>query len=548
MQDSAAILKKRILHEILGRGWSFTIPQIPLALVFLLFIPSMYHENLAFLLAILAIGVGTVMFMLPKFKFGARIKDPEACFLVSVALISVGWSVVLAAFFRQHGMMAPVSLLTAVIVCGVTAGAFIILTPHKTLFYTYFIPMALIPSLCSLGVLTNLQDFTLLILMGIYNIFLMFSAPPIRQRFQSSILSELRLAEERDKTEALMNAFPGIVSVLDENQTYRMMNRFGLEMLGRADVVGQPLGFITPEDEFVRAVREFFLKPELPRLTQEVRISTTNEDHWFLVSMSRMQHPAGWVVAVSVDIDELVNARQIAEDQKTKTSYAARLASLGEMAQGIAHEINNPLAVVMFSAEEIIQRSRRNELTSDFVENFSDKILVMTTRIAKIVKGLRYFSRDAEKDPFRSLPVAAILEQTIEFRAEKCKQYEIKLEVSAGSKELLVNCREVQIMQALNNLLINSFDAVVGEQDPWIRIEAREAEDFVQILVSDSGKEIEAEVAKKMFEPFYSTKEVGQGTGLGLSIALGLLQGNHGDVKYLGSKPTRFEISIPKAR
>jgi C4-dicarboxylate-specific signal transduction histidine kinase len=345
-----------------------------------------------------------------------------------------------------------------------------------------------------------------------------------------------------------MDAFPGIVSVLDEKLHYQMINHFGLEILGRSDIVGQPIGFVSPEDDFVRAVREFSSKRELQRLSQEICIKTGNEAHWFLVSMSRMKQQSGWVVVVSVQIDELVRARQIAEDQRTKTNYAARLASLGEMAQGIAHEINNPLAVVMFSAEEIIQRSRRSELTADFVENFSDKFSVMATRIAKIVKGLRYFSRDAEKDPFSSVPVSSILEQTIEFRVEKCKKHEIRLEVQPGRKDLLVHCREVQIMQALNNLLINSFDAVVGQDDPWIRIEVREAADTVHVLVSDSGEENLEEVTKKMFEPFFTTKEVGVGTGLGLSIALGLLQGNNGDVKYLGGKPTRFEISLPKAR
>jgi signal transduction histidine kinase len=547
VQELAHILRQRILHEIQGRGWSFTVPQIPCALIFVLFIPGMYQENLIFLLGTISVALGSIVFSIPTLKIASSKRDPENFYLAGTAFVSLGWSIVLAAFFHQHGMMAPVSLLTVVVVCGVNAGAFILLTPHKKLFYTYFLPMIFIPSICALWVIHNLEDFTLLVLMAIYNLFLMFSAPPIRQRFQSSILNELRLAQEKDKIEALMDAFPGIVSVIDENHSYQMMNRFGHDMLGRTDVVGQPLGFITPEDEFVRVVRDFINRRELPRLTQEMRVNTGNGVHWFLVSMSRLHHPSGWVVVVSVLIDELVDARNIAEEQKTKAGHTSRMASLGEMAQGIAHEINNPLAVIMFSADEILQRSKRNELEHNFVENFSGKILAMSKRIAKIVKGLRYFSRDAEQDPFRVVPVSVILEQTIDFRMEKCKSNGINLEILPYDETLLVNCREVQIMQALVNLLNNSFDAVVGLPDPWIRLEVRETENKIQVVISDSGDEISLASREKMFEPFFTTKEVGQGTGLGLSIALGLLQGNHGDLKYLGGHPTRFEISLPKA-
>lgn len=548
VQELAHILRQRILHEIQGRGWSFTVPQIPCALIFLIFIPSMYLENMLFLAATIMVAMGSIVFSLPILRLTPVHKDPENFFLIGTGLVSVGWTLILAAFFLQHGMMAPVSLLTVVVVCGVNAGAFVLLNPHKKLFYSYFLPMTFIPSLSALWVVNDFKDLALLFLMGIYNLFLIFSAPPIRQRFQNSVLNELKLAQEKDKIESLMNAFPGIVSVLDDNQHYQMMNRFGHDMIGRTDVVGKPLGFITPEDDFVRSVRAFMNDKNSPRLTQEMRVNTGQGVHWFLVSMNRLAHPAGWAVVVSVLIDELVDARNHAEEQKFKADYAARLASLGEMAQGVAHEINNPLAVVMFSADEILQRSKRNELEREFIENFAGKIMLMSQRIAKIVKGLRYFSRDAEKDPFRDLPVSVIIEQTVDFRLEKYKNSGVRLEIAPYDEALMVKCREVQVMQALINLLSNSFEAVVTQDDPWIRLDVRTNDDKVFIQVSDSGDAIPEEQQKKMFEPFFTTKDVGQGTGLGLSIALGLLQDNSGDLKFLGNRPTRFEISLPKAR
>jgi len=547
VQELAHILRQRILHEIQGRGWSFTVPQIPFVLIFLIFIPSMYQENSLFLAATIMVALGSIVFSLPILRIVSVEKNPENYLFIGTGLVSVGWTLILAAFFHHHGMMAPVSLLTVVVVCGVNSGAFVLLTPHKKLFYTFFLPMVFIPSISALWVVNDFKDLALLTLMGIYNAFLVFSAPPIRQRFKNSILNEIKLAQEKDKIESLMNAFPGIVSVIDEKQNYQMMNRFGFEMLGRSDVVGKPLGFITPEDDFVHSVRTFLSHKNSPRFTQEMRVNTGKGIHWFLVSMNRLSHPEGWVVVVSVLIDELVNARSRADEQKFKADYAARLASLGEMAQGVAHEINNPLAVVMFSADEIHQRARKNELDKEFIESFSSKILLMSHRIAKIVKGLRYFSRDAEKDPFKNLPVSMIIEQTVDFRLEKYKINGVKLEIASYDETLMVKCREVQVMQALINLLNNSFEAVVTQDEPWIRIDVRSQNDKVLIQVSDSGDAIPDEQQKKMFEPFFTTKDVGQGTGLGLSIALGLLQDNSGDLKFLGNKPTRFEIILPKA-
>jgi signal transduction histidine kinase len=489
-------------------------------------------------MGILAVIIGVLLFHTPILAKLPN-KIVERCFQLGVLSVSLGWASILATFFCLFGMMNTNTLLTSIVVCGVNAGAFVLLTPHRTLFLSYFIPMALIPPVAAITVAHNVQDLTLLILMVLYNLFLLLSAPPIRRRFETAITNKLHLAHERDKMKALLNSFPGFVSILDQDLRYQMVNTHGKDVSGIEQFEGQKLGFTYPDSQFVSSVHEF-VKGTQATHSKEIKMDFGNGHQWGLLTMSRLEQPQGWIVAACVFIDELVMARQTAD-------YTARLASLGEMAQGLAHEINNPLAVVMFSADELANRARKQDLEPEQIENFAGKILTMGQRINKIVKGLRYFSRDAEADPVRAVPVSLILDQVVDFCQEKYRHEGIRLEIAPYDEALMIKCREVQIMQALLNLLNNARDAASNSEDPWIKIEVKARQGKAVMIISDSGTGIPADKAMRVFEPFFTTKDVGQGTGLGLSIALGLVQYNKGELHYLGPDPTRFELSLDLA-
>lgn len=550
MQSHSTLLKTQIVAEILKRGWSFAVPQLPCLLVFALFSAEIFSDPI-FLSAFVTIMLSSlllVVFMMQK-SVTQDIHTFEKILAGVFMLFSIGWMAILTLFFYRYGMVSEVSLLTAVITCGIAAGAFILINPSAVIFHSFFVPYALIPSIACIPLITNLKELTILLLMGIYNIFLTFSARPIRTRFQESVLNAVILQAEKNKTDAIINAFPGVVSLIDDQQVYQSINAFGQNLFDLTEVKGRVLGsFQTANHEFVTMVKNFYTQKHLAQKTQEMQLNTVDGKHWFIVSMTRLAEPRGWVAVISVMIDELITARNQAEKEKAKADYAARLASLGEMAQGVAHEINNPLAVVMFSAEEINNRARRNDLDPDFVEKFSTKINQMSQRIAKIVKGLRYFSRDAGNDPLKSVPVSQVIALAQDFRSERFKNYQIELSVIPYDESLEIQCREVQIVQVLINLLNNSFDAIKENAEKWIHLEVLSDDELVTIRVIDSGRGISPENQAKIFEPFFSTKEVNQGSGLGLSISLGLMQGNGGALRYVPAENTTFEMQIPRSR
>ncbi len=231
---------------------------------------------------------------------------------------------------------------------------------------------------------------------------------------------------------------------------------------------------------------------------------------------------------------------------KAKSIASAKLASLGEMAGGVAHEINNPLAVISLNASQILELIDDPEIQKDELKMFVEKILKTTSRIDRIVKGLKSFARGGDLDPFISTSVKAILENTLELCSEKLKKHSVELRLK-NIDDVFIECRESQIGQVLLNLISNGVDAIEKQNERWIEVELKNLDGYVVIDVTDSGSGIPDEVAEKIMQPFFTTKEVGKGTGLGLSISKGIIESHKGRFKLdRKSQNTKFSILLPK--
>lgn len=242
---------------------------------------------------------------------------------------------------------------------------------------------------------------------------------------------------------------------------------------------------------------------------------------------------------VKAKTEELLHVQQVSVE-------SSRLASLGEMAGGIAHEINNPLAIILVKVFNLKSRIKKGQISSEEIYPYIDKIEETSYRIAKIVKGMRNLTHDASGTDFERVPVYKIVEDVFDISQEKFKSKGIDVRILVSDK-IKIRCRPVQVSQVLINLLNNSEHAIEQLPNPWIEIKSFESVNTVGLEVSDCGLGISEEVASRMMEPFFTTKEVGKGTGLGLSIAQKIMKEHQGSLEYkVGTKYTTFIMRFPK--
>jgi C4-dicarboxylate-specific signal transduction histidine kinase len=246
------------------------------------------------------------------------------------------------------------------------------------------------------------------------------------------------------------------------------------------------------------------------------------------------------------DVTEKVLITKRLEQERAKAIANSKMAALGEMASGLAHEINNPLTIILNRAGQMKARIERNELDSKTALVELEKIENTVERIAKIIRGLRAFSRNADSDPMISSNVESVIKDTLELCQERMRKEGIDLRMTGIFQDWNIHARPSQISQVLLNLLNNSIDAIKTMTQPWIEISATRFKNDIQIRITDSGHGIPPHIANRMMEPFFTTKDVGRGTGLGLAISRGIIEDHRGRLFYdQDSSNTSFVIVLP---
>jgi PAS domain S-box-containing protein len=219
-------------------------------------------------------------------------------------------------------------------------------------------------------------------------------------------------------------------------------------------------------------------------------------------------------------------------------AHAERLASLGQLAAGVAHEINTPLANVLLISESLRRKSQ-----DPWVLARLDRLTDQVEAAARIVRGLLEFAR---RDPPRpaEIDLVEVVRAGVEFlRGKQSEDVEIEIEHPDGGVPILGD--RGQLIQVLTNLLNNAYDAMNGHGT--IRIGIRTRADRAVLEVTDSGPGIPEQALPHIFEPFFTTKPEGSGTGLGLAICHGIVQAHHGSIEAsnLPGPGAMFRVTLP---
>jgi PAS domain S-box-containing protein len=255
-------------------------------------------------------------------------------------------------------------------------------------------------------------------------------------------------------------------------------------------------------------------------------------------------------------LEDVVKTRSTELKQKDRQLYhTARLASLGEMAASIAHEMKQPLNVISITADLVRLLQKNGTLNDELLNKNLEKIRVTVDRMATTINHLRGFTH-IDSSNFEDLDIADAVQGSLSILGEQIRLDDIDIDVELPSDFPLVKAARNQIEQVLVNLLQNARDAIIDAQEQtedersWrIRIFGGVLETGKQLYlaVEDSGCGMDDETARRIFEPFYTTKDSDRGTGLGLSISLEIVRSHGGELQVdseLGRGST-FRIVLP---
>ena len=253
------------------------------------------------------------------------------------------------------------------------------------------------------------------------------------------------------------------------------------------------------------------------------------------VSAARFTDEEGPAILVMLrDISE----RKHLQEQLRKTE---RIAELGTLASGMAHEIGTPMNVILGRAEYLMDRVREEP-----VKKGLQTIITQVERITRVMNQLLAFAR---RKPPERIPLALneVVDSSVEMFQERLAKARVLVELDVDGRCPKVLADADQMSQVLINLIMNAIHAM--PEGGTLRIALRSAGDLIQLTVADTGHGIPAEAVKKIFEPFFTTKEFGKGTGLGLTVVKGIVEEHQGTIAVESEpdKGTTFTIRLPMA-
>jgi PAS domain S-box-containing protein len=348
------------------------------------------------------------------------------------------------------------------------------------------------------------------------------------------------LRELKEYNESILESLDSGIVVLDLDGRIVRWNRAmeSLDGRRRLAVLGRTLDAVFPS-AFLEALRGSLVVGDHEEIAHIYKLHLPSADGRSLivnVSIAPFQNSPGDRVGTILILDD-VTARVRLEEQLQHTE---KMASVGLLAAGVAHEVNTPLAGIS-SYTQLLRGQLEPE---DPRQQVLEKIEKQSFRAAKIINGLLNFSRSSGTE-FERVDVNKAVLDVLSLVEHQLEGSRIRVRRELADSLPPVRGNENRIQQVFFNLILNARDAMPS--GGWLTLATSSSEDTVVVEISDTGHGIRREHIRRIYDPFFTTKGIGQGTGLGLSVSYGIVQ-EHGGAIFVESTPgqgTTFQVALP---
>jgi len=381
-----------------------------------------------------------------------------------------------------------------------------------------------------------------------------------QQRIEQRLLKEALVSDEALRRseatgQALLEAASEGIVLINSSGRITLINTAAERMFGytRNELLGQPLEILLPDrarGPHLEHRARYFAGPRVRPMGIGLDLAGRRKDGTEFpieISLSYVRSSEGMTaMALITDITERKRVEGELQRQREALYQTEKLAALGTLSAGIAHEMNNPLGIITSRIEVMLLDAEEQQLPAQVLDDLQ-VLHRATQRVARIATNLRSFARQAPREHMR-IYLNAVVEETLLLMQKPLEVEGIRLtmELDPAIGPILGDANTLQ--QVLLNLVTNAREAMAGRGGE-IRIETGTAErpGWVRALIRDTGPGISAEDLSKVFDPFYTTKRTG--TGLGLSVSYGIIQDHHGtvDVQSSPGQGTTFVLAFPAA-
>jgi len=365
----------------------------------------------------------------------------------------------------------------------------------------------------------------------------------------------IKLSEEKYKT--MLNASPDGILIIDMKGVITEVSGIGLELFGaesREDLLKKRILRFIPLSE-KSTIRNIVEKTINEGLAQDIEIKIRKKNRTIFAgeaSITLIQGSDGEPLSFMVIVRDISFRKKL----ETKQIHADRMANLGEMASGIAHEINQPLNIISMVMDKILfEIEKADSIDMPFLLQKSERIFENITRMRNIIDHIRAFSRTHEDYVLSAFDVNTSIQSATSMMIEQLKHLGIELFLHLDHRIPSVIGDTYKFEQVIINLLTNAKDAILEKKSkagsyPGMKIGISsflESQNLV-VEVSDDGIGIGQEDIHNIMLPFYTTKEEGKGTGLGLSICYQIIKEMNGTIDILNDKETivRIVLNLPR--